>query len=111
MRTKYIEIDERFSIGADPYNFILRDEEREHGRKNSYYSSIEKMVNSFVTRLLKSSLINLTNRHKNSSVRGELGVDDYLLTSRLLSGRISVLVADITTSLKHKLEQLKKDVE
>jgi len=33
------------------------------------------------------------------------------LTSRLLSGRISVLVADITTSLKHKLEQLKKDVE
>jgi|14_taG_2_1085336.scaffolds.fasta_scaffold285005_1 hypothetical protein len=100
MRTKYTKLNDRFSIGADQFNFILRDEDRGHRCKDSFYSSAEKMLKEICIRYKQDCLL-----------RGELRGNNYLFTNDKLRRSMKELLEDITMSLKHKLEQLKKDVE
>jgi len=102
MRTKYkcIKINDRFSISADQYNFILKDKDRHTKDQNSYYNSAEIMVKEICSRYEKDFVL-----------RGEVGVGDYMLNNALIGHSMERLIRDITLSLRKKLEQLKKDLE
>jgi len=100
MKMTFIKINERFLIGVDTYNWILKDKDRGINNQNSYFSKPEKIAREIAWRYEKDAI-----------ARGELDYKKYLNNNTLLHAQISELLEDVGWLVKEKLEKLKSDLK
>lgn len=98
--SKYLKIDDRFSVGVDKYNWILHDKEKGDNRGLSYYGKLEHMTLSIVNRLRKDAI-----------ARGEVDLSEYLPFKQHSSQSVKALCKEIDVLLEGKLRKLKKGSE
>jgi len=98
--SKFIKLDDRFSVGSDPYNIILKDKEKRFNRGYSYYPNLDLLVSSLVTRL------------ENDAIEvGQSRGDGFLDHSNYIVNSIDRLKQEITVLIEQKLIKLKKDLQ
>lgn len=96
----FIKINERFLIGVDTYNWILKDKDRGINNQNSYFSRPEKIAREIAWRYEKDAI-----------ARGEFDYSKYLCNNTLLHAQISKLLEEIGLIVKEKLEKLKTELK
>jgi hypothetical protein len=97
---KYIKIDDRFSLSADKFNIILKDNERFTNNGYSYHSNVNDVVNHITYAMEKDAVLVGQPISSNKDLRiGDL----YLTLTRLKH--------DITLLIEKKLKKLKKDLQ
>ena len=92
---KFIKINNRFSIGADPYNIILKDRERSTNRGYGFYSSAEKAIAGIFTKLEKEAI-----------ERGEVGLDINSDYSMAIQRSKELLTVSLTAYLEKELKTI-----
>ena len=98
--SKFIKIDDRFSITADKFNIILIDKERYTNNGYSYHRSVKDVVNHITYTVEKDVVVvgEPISTNKVSHI-----TDLYLTLERLKH--------DITLKIKKKLSKIKKDLK
>jgi len=97
---KYIKLDDRFSIGVDSFNVILKDKNKHTNKGYTYHASLSQVVSEIFTKLEKDSI-----------EVGESDLDKYLAHSSDLCSSIDALSKDISLLIEKKLKKLKKDLQ
>jgi hypothetical protein len=97
---KFIKLDDRFSVGSDPYNIILKDKKKKFNRGYSFFPNLDMLIESLETRFENDAVL-----------IGQLRVDDYSDHSTHTVNSIQLLKKEITLTIQKKLEKLKKDLK
>ena len=98
--SKYITIDDRFSITADKFNIILIDKERYTNNGYSYHKSVKDVVDHITYTVEKDVVL----------------VGEPISTNKVshvtnLYPTLDKLKHDITQKIKKKLSKIKKDLK
>jgi hypothetical protein len=100
LNNNYIKLDDRFSIGTDPHNIILKDKKQTTNKGYSYHKNVHQVISKIFTQLENDAI-----------VVGELDPNKYFDHSIDLCSSIGLLTHDISLLIEKKLKQLKKDLE
>lgn len=98
--SKFIKIDDRFSITADKFNIILIDKERYTNNGYSYHRSVKEVVDH-ITYTVEKDVVVVGEPISSHKVRH---IGDLYPT-------LDKLKHDITQKIKKKLSKLKKDLK
>ena len=99
-KSAYIRLDDRFTIGVDTYNWILRDKEKGTNNGLSFFSNPNSMTKSIVDRLRKDAVL-----------RCEVDLDAYRPFKVYSSDSVKALWREIDVMLERKLRKLKMELE
>ena len=100
MKNPYIKLDDRFSIGADAYNWILKDNTRKTERQNGYYGTVEQLIKSLRDKYRKEAL-----------ARATVGVDKEVRHIPLSHPSEGIIMAQINTYVYNKLAVIKQEIQ
>lgn len=99
MKNPYIKINDRFSIGADAYNWILKDNTRKTERQNGYFATVEQLIKSLRDKYRKEAL-----------AMASVGVDQEVRHIPLSYPLESIIMAQINTYVYDKLAVIKQEM-
>ena len=99
-KSAYIKLDDRFTIGVDTYNWILRDKEKGRNDGYSFFAKPKGMTKYIVDMLRKEAIL-----------RGEVDLDAYRPFIPHSSDSVKALWREVDVMLEHKLRKLKMELE
>lgn len=99
MKNPYIKLDDRFSIGADAYNWIIKDHKRGISRQNSYFGNVEQSIRFVKDKYRKEAL-----------ARASVGVGEEVPENTILQRSESIIMAQINTYVYDKLAVIKQEM-
>ena len=99
-KSAYIRLNDRFTIGVDTYNWILKDKTKGTNDVLSFFSNPNSMTKSIVDRLRKDAVL-----------RGEVDLSPYLPFKVHSSDSVKALWQEMDVILEQKLKELKMELE